>query len=269
MPSVPTRGKHAPPEQPSTGPRAPQPPDPCSAGPAERKPQPGAPDPWSAGPAEPQLKPGELHLWRASLDHVDDGLIRLLCEEESRRAARMLGARDRMLWTRSRGVLRALLGSYLERDPGTLSFTHGPHGKPALADGPISFNLSHSAGVALYALHATRAVGVDVQVARPSIDHVALARRFLPPPEAHRLARLGPDARPREFLRAWVRHEASVKCRGIGIRAATAGESHRSSGALSLTDLDVGFDAIGAVACDGPVLEMRCWRWPPAGLATG
>ena len=66
------------------------------------------------------------------------------------RAARILSERNRTLWIRSRGVLRALLGRYLERDPRELRFVLGPHGKPALgregmdAGEDLRFNLSHS-----------------------------------------------------------------------------------------------------------------------------
>ena len=120
---------------------------------------------------------------------------------------------------RSRGILRALLGRYLQRDPGTLRFNLRPHGKPALLGGGTAFNLSHSGTLALYALSASGEVGVDVQTDRRRIDEAAIARRFLNATDVRRLAQLPPPERRSEFLRAWVRHEAALKCRDAGFRA--------------------------------------------------
>ncbi len=174
----------------------------------------------------------------------------------------MLSERNRQRWTRSRGLLRALLGRYLQQDPSTVFFLRGPHGKPALAGGGIFFNLSHSDNLVLYALRADRAVGVDVQSARPALDEAALARRFLAPAEAERLAHLDSASRPQEFLRAWVRHEATLKCHGTGIRL-TPGEAagDETPGSLWLADLDVGAGAAGAVACPAPAPRLRFWDW--------
>ena len=147
---------------------------------------------------------------------VDERLAGLLCEQEQARAERILDDRARPLWMRSRGVLRALLGRYLQRDPGTLRFSLGAHGKPALLGGGPAFNLSHSGTLAVYAISASGEVGVDVQLARRRIDEAAIARRFLAAADAQRLAQLPAPERRAEFLRAWVRHEATLKCRGTG-----------------------------------------------------
>jgi len=237
---------------------------------------------WGGGPSEPRLKPGEIHVWRVDLAAVDDRLAGLLCKEERTRAERMLDERARALWICSRGVLRALLGRYVQRDPGTLRFDLGPHGKPALLGGGPAFNLSHSGTLALYALSASGEVGVDVQLARRPIDEAAIARRFLAAADAQRLARLPQPQRRTEFLRAWVRHEATLKCRGTGFggngeagaeRAAGVGDAaiktaaadpadtERITGALWLADVDVGPGAAAAVASEEDPRELRCWEW--------
>src|SRR5271166_4052301 len=114
---------------------------------------------WTPGPPEPRLAQGAVHVWRADLQAVPDELAGALCPEERARAGRLLSERDRRLWARSRGVLRALLGQYLRRDPSALRFAAGAHGKPELRDDAAgstaafkdgsaklpqpSFNLSH------------------------------------------------------------------------------------------------------------------------------
>jgi len=187
----------------------------------------------------------------------------------------MLNARDGELWRRSRGLLRALLGRYLQRDPSALRFIGGEHGKPALApdtdelqasesqsDAPparLCFNMSHSAQWALYAFSATGAVGVDVEVARRPVDEVAIAARMLGPAVAQRLRALDPASRQREFLRAWVRHEAALKCLGVGIGGAGTEASEPEPW---VADIELGApDATAAVATAQPARELRCWQW--------
>jgi 4'-phosphopantetheinyl transferase len=227
---------------------------------------------WQPGPSKPQLPEGVLHVWMADLAAADERLTELLSEQERARAARLLSQRDRVYWTRSRGLIRALLGRYLDTDPTALRFTAGAHGKPALldrADAPaqppgtlgspdLSFNLSHSSTLAVYAFSRTPAVGVDVEADRRSIDEVALAERLLDEPVAARLRELAdPGLRRREFLRAWTRHEAKLKCLGTGIGAGADTHQHP----IWIADLHLGDRAAGAVACVPAARELRCWTW--------
>jgi hypothetical protein len=209
--------------------------------------------PWAPGPRAVRARAGAIDVWWADLTAVGDELEELLCPEERERAARMMRERDRVLWTRSRGVLRALLGRYLDRDPRTLEFVLGSRDKPALreragltAEGPggmgpggdLRFNMSHSGTLALYAITAGCEVGVDIERAR---------ERYTP-----------------EFLRAWVAREAAGKCRGTGLGRgsglATSGAAP-SQNELWTAELDVGPDAAGAVAVEGGPCELCCWKW--------
>jgi 4'-phosphopantetheinyl transferase len=198
-------------------------------------------------------------VWRADLEAVEEGLSELLDDGERQRAARMLRGSDRLLWTRARGVLRALLGRYLGTDPRTLRFATGAHGKPELRGASrLSFNLSHSGRLALYAVTDTGAVGIDVEIARGSLDVLALAARAFGAPQAELLADVEPRLREREFLRQWTRHEAALKCRGTGIGTKHADAQLQG---LWINGLELGARASGAVAVEGHVRELRCWEW--------
>jgi 4'-phosphopantetheinyl transferase len=203
---------------------------------------------------------GELHVWRADLHAVADELTELLSDEERARGQRMLRDRDRELWRRSRGVLRALLGRYLQLDPRTVRLAATPHGKPVLADDPqeLHFNLSHSGDLALYAFSATVSVGVDVELERRHVDVLAVAARTFGPAEAERLRGLDPSVRRREFLRAWVRHEAELKCLGVGIGGA---DVDLAGPRPWIAELDAGPRGAGAVAAGCEPLEIRHWEW--------
>jgi hypothetical protein len=193
------------------------------------------------GAATVRTTAGVVDVWRADLTAIGDRPAQLLCAEELARAARILPERKRVLWARSRGLLRALLGRYLDRDPHELRFVLGPYGKPALVSeeptrpGPtedLRFNLSHSGGLGLYAVTVGREVGVDIEHAR--------------------------DRYTAELLRAWVAHEAAVKCLGLGLV--------KSRGALPqdelwTTRLDIGPDAAAAIAVAGGRCELRRREW--------
>jgi 4'-phosphopantetheinyl transferase len=213
------------------------------------------------GPAVAVGAPGTtVDVWRADLDALTDNLVELLSPEEHARAARMVRTEDRARWTRARGALRALLGDYLECDPLTLTFTTDPHGKPTLArQGELCFNLSHSGALAVYAFTQGLAVGVDVEAfdRHAHRDNLALAERAFAPEVVEHLRTLAPAARRREFLREWVRHEARLKCLGVGL---TGSARLAASGSPELweSELDIGRGAVAAVA-----VQMEP-RQPPA-----
>jgi 4'-phosphopantetheinyl transferase len=225
-----------------------------------------AQDAWAPGPARPLLTECTVHVWRADLSALAaEALEDLLSDEERARAERFVNADDAKLWRRSHGLLRALIGRYLQHDPKSLQFVIGEHGKPALAGSSahdLTFNMSHSGELALYAFSSSGEVGVDVEVARRSIDEVEIARRMLGASEATRLQALDPETRRREFLRGWTRHEAEVKCLGLGIGAERNGHGEGTEEPRPwVGQLELGTDAAAAVACKHPARELRCWDW--------
>jgi 4'-phosphopantetheinyl transferase len=216
---------------------------------------------WAPAPARPLLEEGAIHVWRADLDVPREHLIELLSGEERTRAERFAKREDGLRFSRSRGLLRALLGRYLERDPDTLPLRIGAHGKPELAvEGTTRccFNISHSANLGLYAFSRSSAVGVDVELALRARDVLALAARVFGAAETRRLAALEPEPREREFLRLWVRHEATLKCSGSGFGGATVEQSDEHG--TWIAELDVGRRAAAALAAAKAPAELRCWE---------
>lgn len=222
----------------------------------------------SSAPCETQrrlvsLRDGEVHVWLADLSRLADDPRRLLDAAEREREARFSDPRKGRLWGMSRGLLRALLGAYAHCDPRILGIASGEHGKPRLErapDGgrPLSFNLSHSGALAVYAFALDSEVGVDVESAQRTVDDVeALATRAFGTEEAARLARLDPARRRSEFLHAWVRHEAALKCTGSGL-AGHGAEGAKGAEAPWVCDLDAP-DAYAAVAasCAPRRVSMR------------
>jgi 4'-phosphopantetheinyl transferase len=216
------------------------------------------------------LPSSAVDVWVADLSSVPESLLAVLCPQERERASRLLDERAAAHWSASRAVLRDLLGRAAGQDPAMLRFALGPHGKPELEcflHSELHFNLSHSGSLALYALSREREVGVDVEIVdrgrSTARDEVAIAQRMLGAEAAARLAAMDPRQRHREFLAAWVAHEAIVKCSGGGLGQAEAGQAESGPRpAPWVTSLDVGEQALAALAVQGgeAIVDVRRWE---------
>ena len=164
-----------------------------------------------------------VHVWHASLSREPRelaGLGQLLSPDERERAARFRFARDRDRYVAGRGLLRIVLGRYVDHPAATLAFDYGEFDKPHLRGGGLHFNLSHSGAVALLAVTRVAEVGVDVELEPVRFDYEALAGRFFSPAEVAALSRVAPAQRARSFLLCWTRKEAFIKARGDGLQLA-------------------------------------------------
>ena len=101
------------------------------------------------GTARISLSDSEVHVWLASLDPASETLDRLLAslsDDERTRADGFRFRRDRDAYVAGRGMLRGLLGRYLQRPAEEIVFSIGPHGKPSIADSSggerLRFNVS-------------------------------------------------------------------------------------------------------------------------------
>ena len=220
---------------------------------------------WTTAPeGAPTLTTGALHVWRADLDDLERVADGVLSAEERERAYRFSSDRSRERWSRGRAVLRELLGEYLGRDPAAMEFEEGERGKPsAVAGEGIEFNISHSGALGLLAFALENPVGVDVELAGRVGDPVAVAERIFGDDEAERLRALPAVELEPEFLRLWVRHEATLKCPGEGL----AGRGREDD--LAVIELDVGPDGAAAVALERVPDAVSLWRFERSGGPSG
>jgi 4'-phosphopantetheinyl transferase len=180
----------------------------------------------SAFQMEPSLALAEeeVHLWRVDLDAIGADEFRwrqTLSSEELTRADRFHFSRDRQCFVASRACLRTILAGYLRTDPRGLSFSYSKKEKPSLGlpfgSSDISFNISHSGGIALLAFTRGRQIGVDVEKLRSSSDLEGISRRFFSTHERSQLAALPTEEIAAAFFRCWTRKEAYVKATGDGL----------------------------------------------------
>lgn len=170
------------------------------------------------------LASAEVHVWLASLEPPDDEVrarAATLDAAERDRAVRYHFARDRRRFVAARGILRAVLGAYLDVSPAGIAFAYGPHGKPYFAPStahpPLQFNVSHSETHALIALARDLELGVDIEYMRPLDDMDAIARTVFSPHERATLAALDGPRRHEAFYACWARKEAYIKAIGRGL----------------------------------------------------
>ena len=171
----------------------------------------------------PACPPGEVRVWRASLSANAERLsawLNVLCPEERARAQLLRSGEHRSRFVAAHGQLREILGACLSTPPGRLEFRRTAGGKPevggACADA-VEFSMSHSGGLALYAVARGRRVGVDVEHIRAGPSFMQIARRFYSPRECAELESLPADRRTGAFFRLWTRKEAHAKATGRGL----------------------------------------------------
>jgi len=185
------------------------------------------PPPWSLPEPTLILASHDVHIWLAKLNsltvHVQH-MAEHLDEDERTRAERFHFTRDRERYIVGRGVLRSILGRYLNLKPDSVRFSYGPHGKPRLAERPsdctLRFNLAHSNELALYAFTRGREIGVDVEYLRILPDQGQIADSFFSPRENAILQALPASQRQTAFFNCWTRKEAYIKATGDGLSTA-------------------------------------------------
>ncbi len=240
---------------------------------------------WDIPPAHSILNSDEVHVWRASLDtpqsHVRS-LEQTLSADERRRAERFRFQKDSAHFIVTRGILRAILARYLARDPQSLQFHYNQYGKPSLVAEPgsdaLSFNVTHSRAMALYAITHNQNIGIDLEYINTEIEYEQIAERFFSPKEVSMFRAVPQHMQAKAFFNCWTRKEAYVKARGIGLSldlnkfdvSVTPGEpaailsireENQNVANWSLHDLYPDLAYAAALAVERRASKLICWQW--------
>jgi 4'-phosphopantetheinyl transferase len=218
----------------------------------------------------------DVSVWCADLDvpaPLVERLGRVLSEPEAARAERYRSAEAKRRFVVGRGIVRRILAAEVGVAPERIGLAEGPHGKPELAGSaagtvPVDFSVSRRDDRLLVAVSRGARVGVDLELLRDDIDIDRIATRFFSRCEQRQLAALAPEVRLRAGFDCWTRKEAYLKGLGVGLTFGldrfsvsvgpdgpiTLAGSFPSPEGLrrwSLAPLDVGADAVGALAVEG------------------
>jgi 4'-phosphopantetheinyl transferase len=235
---------------------------------------------WPLGSDRQNLKASEIHVWLAYLDLRQDEMASLrstLSLDELSRAANFHFDEHRERFVAAHGILREILSRYVGIKPQDIQFDLGPFGKPFLKDSEgesrIRFNLSHSGSCALIAVTNGKDVGVDLEQVQPERTTVDIAERYFSAGEVTALRALPASQRCEAFFQCWARKEAYIKALGGGLQipldsfevSLAPNEPARivkgDIDKWSLRSLDVGQEYAGALAAEGQIFDLRCFRW--------
>jgi 4'-phosphopantetheinyl transferase len=240
---------------------------------------------WNPPPPALPLSAHELHVWQVALTQPAATIQHLrstLSPDELARADRLHFERDRRRFIVARGVLRRLLGAYVQQPPDQIIFNYNAYGKP-ISSGSVHFNVAHSHELALFAFTTEAPVGIDVEyLQRVVSDRDRLAERFFAP-EENEVYRALPEAeKSAAFLRCWTRKEAYIKAIGTGLShpldrfvvslapdqpaaLLSCVDDPRAAQRWSLIHLEPRSDYLGAAALESRSVQLVCWSWSDEG----
>jgi 4'-phosphopantetheinyl transferase len=237
---------------------------------------------WQQPEEFPILDNNQVHLWRASLTLSNpkiEELMTYLAPDEIARANKFRFAQHRSRFIAARGILRQLLGKYLQVSPRSLTFTYSDRGKPQLPENSsLQFNLSHSQEYGLFGFTLNHLIGVDLEYQRAMPDALNIARRFFSVREFKMLESMPQEQQPRLFFQLWTAKEAYLKAIGTGLSGSLASieisfdqdqspyfslsqENQIEINGWSLYSCTPETNYLGAIAINEPILPQNLYYW--------
>lgn len=238
--------------------------------------------------APSKLSNGDVHLWRISIDpevqpRATDIAGTLLTADEATRATRFqtpqLGGR----WILGRAAMRLILSHYSGLSARAIVIGRGAHGKPLMRTAPgarltPSFNLSHSANLALMAICRRGLIGVDLERIRKVPNASRIADLLFSPNGPEQPFRARSDGGSLDLLRRWTCMESILKARGEGwarpaggfneaLRASAATQQQRPSDSVDnrcqwlVLSFKPAAGYVGALAVGSAEIRLSCFEF--------
>ncbi len=226
-----------------------------------------------------------IDVWRVklNLDDFDMNVLKcILSDDEQNRANSYKFFQPRKLFILARVRLRQILSLYTDLLPERLVFSYSPQGKPNLVNsggnGNITFNMSHSGEISVYAVSLNRNIGIDIEKPDKKVDFESLAKKYFSSGEYETIMELPEGEKQKAFYRCWTRKEAYIKGKGTGIaqlldKVAVSCAPGEPAGLLSnrqepedvqkwsIEDLKEEAPYIGALAYEGKGAEIRYFTY--------
>jgi len=237
---------------------------------------------WLNPPEKLTLSDEEVHIWCADLE-LDEcfqsSFLKFLSADEKARAQEFRFAEDSRNFIVARGILRSLIGKYLDINPTEISFQYSKFGKPSIAGNNfLQFNISHSQNIALLAFTNKFNIGVDVEFVNPNIEIKDIAERFFSTNEIMNLFGLPEKEQALGFFNCWTRKEAFIKAVGEGLsfplnnfevslepnQQAKLLATHWDPKAVSkwsMHSILPGANFVGCLVIEGLVQKVKFWNW--------
>ena len=176
------------------------------------------------GLRELELGQNGFRAWCGPLDQPNSRLRQFkqtLSSDEQERADRYPIELGKNRFIVRRGLIRTIIGCNLGIEPAAVQFHHPPGGKPFIEHrsdkGKLLFSISHSDGLALYAIAWNREIGADLERVRLLDEAEVIAQRFFSTNEVEAIQKLPQGQRIQGFFNCWTRKEAYLKATGLGL----------------------------------------------------
>jgi 4'-phosphopantetheinyl transferase len=165
----------------------------------------------------------QQHIWSArytDLDQYYPILSGLVNAQEATRAAGFKKTRDAQDYILRHGMVRAVVGQYIRKEPQEIQFIHEQSGKPDLdPEGDlhdIHFSLSRTDEMVCLGISKKTRIGLDVVKCDSRYPFLAAAEYLFTPDERQWITRTTPHDRHVRFFRIWSLKEALLKAMGGG-----------------------------------------------------
>lgn len=230
----------------------------------------------------PQLILHQPHIWCVPLQAEQKQLQqwwRLLSPDEQKKAERYHFEKNTRQYIQTRGILRELLGEYLDSPPKSIEFGYNEYDKPTLkSKNKLKFNVSHSGEMALLAFNWEDEIGVDIEDSTREIEIDVVAKHFFSPNEVNTLLALPLSEQQPTFFNCWTRKEAIIKALGTGLafplnqfevsmkvgspaRLLATHWDPEEAANWYMASFTPAENYIGAFAVRGLVSDLQLWQW--------
>jgi len=237
---------------------------------------------WESPHSVPALVPHEPHIWCVPLLAKEQQLQAwwtLLSSDEQKKAERYRFEKNTRQYIQARGILRELLGEYLNCSPRRIEFDYNTYDKPTLKpQSKLKFNVSHSGQMALLAFNWGDEIGVDIEDSTREIEIDVVAKHFFSPNEVTTLTALPLSEQQTTFFNCWTRKEAIIKALGTGLafplnqfevsmkigspaRLLATHWDPEEAANWYMASFSPAENYIGAFAVRAKVKDLRLWQW--------
>jgi 4'-phosphopantetheinyl transferase len=165
----------------------------------------------------------QLHIWSArysDLDRYYPALSELISAQEVTRAAGFKKSRDAQNYILRHGMVRALLGQYIGKEPQEVRFVHEKSGKPNLDPAgdihDIHFSLSRTDEMVCLGISRKNRIGLDIVKSDSRYPFSATAEYLFTPGEKQWISQTPSHEQHVRFFRIWSLKEALLKAMGGG-----------------------------------------------------
>lgn len=235
---------------------------------------------WQSFPNDIILSRDKVIVWQIPLNILTQEQIsywRILSADEKERANKFMFVKDKIRYIAGRGVLRILLGRYLDIPAKEVQILYEAKGKP-FVDSELEFNLSNTQDMAVAAFNWSNIIGVDIEYAQKEIEFSKIAKRFFSPEESKLVINAKPEAQAQYFYNCWTRKEAFIKALGDGLsfpldqfvvncqpdvkaRLLATKWNEEEVKLWMLEAFEIGEEFIGALAAKSPEMKVSYFLW--------